>query len=56
MHRVGEIFIAPSPKDGRLRKWEALEELGTTQPYAFISADFGEKEQFNPGDAGHRSV
>lgn len=51
-----KTFTAPSPKDGKLRKWEALEELGTSQPHAFVSADTGEDEQYKPGDLGYRSL
>jgi hypothetical protein len=56
MSQTKKIFIAPSPKDGRSRKWEALEELSTQEPYAFVSADTGPEEQYKPEDEGYRSL
>jgi hypothetical protein len=56
MSQTKKIFIAPSPKDGRSRKWEALEELGTPEPYAFVSADTRDEEQYKPGDEGYHSL
>ena len=56
MRQPRKIFIAQSPKDGKSRKWEALEELGTPEPYAFVSAERGQEEQYKPGDKEYQTL
>lgn len=56
MSQTKKLFRAPSPKDGRSRKWEALEELGTAEPYAFVAADTGSYESYKPEDEGYSSL
>lgn len=43
------LFTAKSPKTGEMRRWEGLVEMGTTGPYAIVTADEGEEESYSPG-------
>ena len=51
---ASEIFVAPSPKDGTMNTWEALSELGTADPYLFVSKESEDNEEYKPKDEGYK--
>jgi len=50
------FFMAKSPKTGELQKYEGLLELGTVGPYAIVSADQGEEEEYTPEVEGYQEL
>jgi hypothetical protein len=50
------IFIAKSPVTGEIRSWEALNELGNDKPFAIISADNGEREEYPPNSKEYNQL
>ncbi len=50
------FFRAKSPKTGEYRKYEGLLELGTTGPYAIVTADQGADEKYGPEEEGFREL
>lgn len=51
-----EIFVAPSPKDGTIKTWEANSELGTADPLSFSSTSPGDDEEYKQGDDGYQEL
>lgn len=50
------FFRARSPRSGTLRRYEALLEIGTPEPYTIVSADDKEDEEYVPDDEGYQDL
>lgn len=51
-----QLFVAPSPKDGQMKTWEALVEFSTPDPYLFASKEVGDEEEYKPKDEGYKTL